>query len=195
MPSNITLPPWMLWTAVVLCATAAVGLFVGSRRARRRFPTITPVLTIQALPSPTHLPMTAPDYGEVAKTGSSRTTLSLPFMPAPAPLAPSLSKGQAEKRIDYRRAGNPILVLVADADTHRRPWNAWVIDRSRRGVRLAVEHQVKVGAVYTLRPAQAPPATPWSAVEVRHCAEVDGHWEVGCRFLQAPPVSILMLFG
>jgi hypothetical protein len=131
----------------------------------------------------------------MTKPGSSRTAQVPAFMPAPAPLAPALAQGQSEQRIDYRRAGNPVLALVADADTNRRPWNAWVIDRSRRGLRLAVEQELKVGAVYAVRPTQAPPATPWSAIEIRHCAEVDGHWEIGCRFLQAPPVALLMLFG
>ena len=69
------------------------------------------------------------------------------------------------------------------------------MDRSRRGVRLAVERPLLVGNVYTVRPCQAPPATPWMAVDVRHCSEIDGHWEAGCRFLQPPPVTVLMLYG
>jgi hypothetical protein len=179
----------MLWTALTLCASAALGLIAGSLRARRRrYPIVTPTLTFQPLPSSVHLPLPPPP-------GSSRTAQPAGFIPAPAPLAPTLTAGQHEQRADYRRAGNPVLVLVADADTQRRPWNAWVIDRSRRGLRLAMDHKPALGQVYTVRPAQAPPATPWSAIEIRHCAEVDGHWEVGCRFLQAPAVPLLMLFG
>jgi hypothetical protein len=84
---------------------------------------------------------------------------------------------------------------VADDDQQREPWNAWVVDRSRHGVRLAVERPMKIGNVYTVRPAQAPPATPWTTLEVRHCSEVNGHWEAGCKFLQPPTVAIMMLFG
>ena len=69
------------------------------------------------------------------------------------------------------------------------------MDRSRDGLRLAVERALKVGNVYTVRPVQAPPATPWTALEVRHCSQIDGHWEAGCRFLQPPPVAVLMLYG
>src|SRR5207302_3501250 len=45
MPTDVT-PPWMLWTALTLSASAALGLIAGSLRARRRrYPTITPTLT------------------------------------------------------------------------------------------------------------------------------------------------------
>jgi hypothetical protein len=179
MPDGVTLPPWMLWTAVVLVASAAGGLLVGMWRARRLRPPPIPALTFQPPPP----------------AGSGRTPKAPAFMPAPAPLAPALAADQAEQRAAFRRAGNPVPVLVADADDHRRPIDAWVIDRSRHGLQLAAERELAVGQVYTVRPTQAPPATPWTAVEVRHCEEVDGHWEAGCRFLQPPPVTVLMLFG
>jgi hypothetical protein len=118
----------------------------------------------------------------------------MPAIAPPAPLAAAPTEGP-EQRIDFRRPGNPVLVLVADADDQRAPWNAWVVDRSRRGLRLAVEQPLTVGHVYTVRPVQAPPATPWTALEVRHCAPVDAHWEAGCRFLQPPPVAGLVLYG
>ena len=43
----------------------------------------------------------------------------------------------------------------------------------------------------------APPlgAAPWWTIEVRHCTEIDGHWEAGCRFVPVPPVQVLMQFG
>jgi len=62
-------------------------------------------------------------------------------------------------------------------------------------LRLAVERPLLVGNVYTVRPTQAPPATPWTALEVKHCAELDGHWEAGCKFLKPPTVAVLMLYG
>jgi hypothetical protein len=175
---------WMLWTAAVLVVCAVAGLVAGVWQNRRRRPTAAPPLTFQPLPVPASQP---PASGRSGKPPA--------FMPAPAPLAPALADSQPEQRAAYRRAGNPVLVLLADADEHGRPWNAWVIDRSRHGLRLAVEQELVVGQVYSVRPAQAPPATPWTAVEVRHCTEMGGHWEAGCRFVRPPPVTVVMLFG
>ena len=187
MPDDATLPPWMLWTAAVLAVCAVLGLAVGAWRARRHRPPAVPPLTFQALPGPAPRP--------AADVGSGRTLKPPAFMPPPAPLASAPADDQSEQRASYRRAGNPILALVADTDAHGRPWNAWVIDRSRHGLRLAAERELTVGQVYTVRPAHVPPTTPWIAVEVRYCTAVDGHWEAGCRFLQPPPVPVLMLFG
>jgi hypothetical protein len=172
----------MLWTAAGLAGCAVLGLVGGSLRGRRK-PTVQATLSFQPLPS------TAPPLATPAGKA-----VRAPTLPAPAPLAGGPAEGP-ERRCDPRRAGNPVLVLVADADQQRNPWQAWVVDRSRRGLRVAVERPLKVGMVYTVRPAQAPPATPWSALEVRHCSELDGHWEVGCKFLQPPPVAVLMLYG
>jgi hypothetical protein len=178
----LDLPPWMLWTAAGLAGCAVIGLVGGSRRGRRR-PKINGPLTFEPLPSAGPPPIS-----------TAGRAVRMPTIVPPAPLASGAPDG-TEQRADYRRAGNPVLVFVADADQQRNPWNAWVVDRSRRGVRLAVERPLKVGSTYTVRPAQAPPATPWTALEVRHCAELDGHWEAGCKFLQPPPVAVLMLYG
>ncbi len=169
-------PPWMPWTAAGLIGCAALGLVGGAWRARRRRPAPAPAISFQPLAS-------------AASKGKA------PAFAPPAPLADAAPDDGPEQRADFRRPGNPVPVLVADADDRRVPWNAWVVDRSRRGLRLAVERPLTVGHVYTVRPAQAPPATPWTALEVRHCEAVDGHWEAGCRFLKPPPVAVLMLFG
>ncbi len=177
------LPPWMLWTAAVLVGCAVVGLVGGTVRSRRQR-SIAPSITFQPLPNTA---ATAPSV-------SGRTAKDPTFVP-PAPLASIAPSDGPDQRANFRRPGNPVLVHVADADQQRSPWNAWVVDRSRRGVRLAVERPLLVGYVYTVRPIQAPPSTPWTALEVRHCSELDGHWEVGCRFLKPPTVAVMMLYG
>ena len=194
MPNDVTLPPWMLWTAVSLFVGALLGLVVGVRQTRRRRPPAVPSLTFQALPGPSTLPDPPPSSGRLPKPLSSARHPKPPaFMPAPAPLASAPADSQSEKRTSFRRPGNPVLALVAAAD--HRPLNAWVIDRSRHGLRLATEQPLTVGQVYSVRPIQAPPAAPWAVVEVRHCKAVDAHWESGCRFLQPPPVTEPMQFG
>jgi hypothetical protein len=170
-PDRLPLPPWMLWTAVGLAGAAVLGLAGGAWRAFRRRPVVTPPITFRPLPTTTRLG---------GPPGSGR-------LPAGDP------PDGTESRVDFRRPGNAVAVLVADAAG--QPWNAWVLDRSRNGLRLAVERPLLVGSVYTARPTIGLANTPWTAFEVRHCAEVDGHWEAGCRFLQRPPVTVLMQFG
>jgi hypothetical protein len=182
----VTLPfdlqPWMLWTVFGLAGGAVLGLVGGVWRARRR-----PIANKSEL---TFLPL----RGAGASAQPARSARPLAIVP-PAPLAAAAPLSGEEQRTEFRRPGNPVLILVADADNEQTPWNAWVVDRSRRGVRLAVERPLVLGQVYTVRPLQAPPATPWSAIEVRHCAPIDGHWEVGCRFLAPLSVAVLMYYG
>jgi hypothetical protein len=179
-------PPWMLWTAAGLTGCAVLGLVGGAYRTRRRQRhTAIPAIKFQPLPSAA---ATAPVV--TAKPGRKSA-----LIPPPAPLAAAAPADGPDLRLDFRRPGNPVVVLIADADQQRPPWNAWVVDRSRHGLRLAVERPLVVGTVYTVRPAQAPPTTPWTALEVRYCEGIDSHWEAGCQFLTPPPVTILMLFG
>src|SRR5947209_18239469 len=111
MLSDVTLPPWMLWTAAGLAAAAAVGLAAGAWLAyRRRRPTVAP-LNFQPLSS-TSVIMPQPPGG------SGRSPKPPAFMPAPAPLAPALSADQSEQRATYRRAGNAVLVFITDPDDH-----------------------------------------------------------------------------
>lgn len=179
------LPPWMLWTAAGLAGLAAVSLIAGWLRQRTGKPTPTRTFSVQPLSSEILPPA----------SGAKGSSLRMPKFAPPAPLAAPPRDSQSEQRSTFRRTGNAVLVHLAASGDHRRPVNAWVVDRSRTGLRLACESELRVGQGYTVRPAQAPPDTPWCAVEVRHCAATDGHWEAGCRFMQIPPVQILMLFG
>jgi hypothetical protein len=173
----------MIWTAAALIGCAVLGLVGGNLRGRRRR-VVVPAITFQPLPNATSPTLPA----------AARSAKALAFVP-PAPLAASAPADGPDQRAEFRRPGNPVLVHIADADQQRSPWNAWVVDRSRRGLRLAVERPLLVGNVYTVRPIQAPPATPWTAVEIRHCSQLDSHWEAGCKFLKPPTVAVLMLYG
>jgi hypothetical protein len=102
---------------------------------------------------------------------------------------------RTEKRTTLRRQGNPIEVLVNDAEATGEPVRAWVIDRSMGGLGLAVSEAVDVGTVLSLRPCQAPLGTPWVRVEVKTCKRARDQFEVGCQFVRTPPWSILLLFG
>ena len=183
MISDFIVAPWLAWTAGGLAGLIVVGAI--ALWLRRRPTAIVPEVTlkIQAVGGPR----------SQGATGS--TIRERPFMPPPAPIAAPPTDPQAEQRATFRRVGNSVLIQVADEDSHHRPVNAWVIDRSRQGLRLAVEKELPIGGLFTVRAMNAPPATPWCPVEIRHCSAGDGHWEIGCRFLLPPPVQVLMLFG
>jgi hypothetical protein len=116
-------------------------------------------------------------------------------MPPPTPLAGDPPAEGGEHRANYRRVGNPVLVLLTDVEEGGRPFQAWVVDRSRHGLRLAAQKPAEVGHVYNVRPVQAPPAVPWTPLEIRHCTAEDTHWNVGGKFVEPPPMPVLVLFG
>jgi hypothetical protein len=184
MLSDLILPPWMLWTAGALAIAALVGAAITWWRHRSLDSTLESPIIIQ------------PTSGPRSKVGPGTSLAGgKPLMPPPAPLASAPTDMNAEHRAAFRRIGNAVLIQVADADSQRKPILAWVIDRSKGGLRIASERELPIGGLFTVRPMNAPPATPWSAIEVRHCTRADGYWEAGCRFLQPPPVQVLMQFG
>src|SRR5262249_35378901 len=83
--------------------------------------------------------------------------------------------------------GEPVAVLVGDAEGRAGPWPGSVIDRSPTGLCVAVGQGVAVGALLTLRPAAAPPGVAPVAVGVANCRKEGGHYLLGCRFVQMPP--------
>lgn len=184
MLGELTIPLWMWWAAGGLAGFAiAVPAFTWIRdRARNRKLEIDFQFDPAGGPRSIGMPTSSLAGGK-------------PFMPPPAPIAASQSHTGVEQRAAFRRVGNAVLILIADKDGQSKPRQAWVIDRSRRGLRIAVETDLAVGSFHAVRPVNAPPTMPWCDVEVRHCESSDGHSEVGCRFCQPPPVQILMLFG
>jgi hypothetical protein len=165
-------PMWVVWLVAAVAAAAIVLVVVGlARRGRRAAPR---------------------DLERVSAT-TGRALKPNAFMPPPATLA--ADPAVVEHRVNYRRPGNPVLVLVHGADEPDQMFQAWVVDRSRRGLRLAAQRAVQVGRLYAVRPVNAPPAAPWTNLEVRHCSAQDNYWDVGGRFPEPPTMQVLLLFG
>jgi hypothetical protein len=126
-----------------------------------------------------------------------RSALPEPGEEVPAP-DPFVFGSLTEKRTSPRRRGNPVKVLLTDADATWEPKEVWVLDRSMGGLCLRVETGAApaVGTVLSVRAASAPKGVPWTQVEVKSCRqEGNGSWELGCRFLKTPSWSVLLLFG
>lgn len=166
-------PPWMLYSSIGF-AVAALGLFYVGWRRGRPLPVVLP-------------PPDLPPPESVA-----------PPPPQPLPVAstplPRFNK-EAERRIGFRRVGNPIEVLVCDAEFKSAPARGWVVDRSRHGLRLSVIEKVENGTLMQVRPASAPDIVPWQSIEVRNAQPGEECWELGCRFTSEPPWEVLLLFG
>lgn len=155
-------------------ALGAVGLFVFGDRQRRK--------QLAALPPDVVEPDDAP-------------TPPVPNVPVAAqPLA--ADDPNVKRRAGFRRVGNPIAVLVCDAEFKETPRRGWVVDRSRHGVRLSLLEQFEPGTTLQVRPSTAPDNSMWLAVEVRNCKPgEESTWELGCKFHTQPSWEMLLLFG
>jgi hypothetical protein len=112
-----------------------------------------------------------------------------------ATCVPRLRKGKRrERRAWPRREGNPTDVLITTAK-EAEPEKAFVIDRSRGGLRLSVSRPMAVGTTFHVRACHAPEDLPPIQVLVRHCSQKEQRWHVGCQFMESLPWSVLLLFG
>jgi hypothetical protein len=122
--------------------------------------------------------------------------------PSPSPGQnglPPTTGSPSERRVSPRREGNAVEVLVvrpqSAASPEDSPLRARVLDRSLGGLCLQMDQAVQPGTLFNVRPCGASQFTPWIEVEVKHCAQQQESWRVGCRFLRTPPWGVLLLFG
>jgi hypothetical protein len=115
---------------------------------------------------------------------------------ADAPVHDPFEHGSiSEQRQGVRRKGNPIEVLISDAEAEEAPVRGWVLDRSVNGLCLLVDEEIAVGTVLSVKPRQSPPGMPWIRAEVRNCKKDNTGYQAGCQFVSTPPWGILLLFG
>jgi hypothetical protein len=118
------------------------------------------------------------------------------LVPPETPGVVPLTAGRpADKRGTLRRRGHAVPVLISDTDGSAKPVTGQVLDRSAAGLRLVVEQGMEAGTILGVRPAEFTTLVPWIAVEVTNCRQVDNGWEMGCKFTQPQPLSVLLLFG
>lgn len=104
--------------------------------------------------------------------------------------------GSGEERRRYpRRGGNPTPILINNQRGKDEPWPGMVVDRSEGGLCLLVDREVTDGSVLKVRVKMAPQHVPWIMVETRYCRPVGERYQVGCQFVEAPPLNLLLFFG
>ena len=117
---------------------------------------------------------------------------SSPDWDAPHPLA-----RHDERRRAIRRGGLPTPILVVDAKAGKRAkaTEAYVLDRSTGGLRLALEKGFPAGSALLAKPGNAPEGFDWVKLVVRNCREVGDYFELGCQFETDLELSRLLMFG
>lgn len=123
----------------------------------------------------------------------SRGPVTAPARPAPAT---QVQAGPgAERRSAPRRKGNPVPVLLTNANATLDPFQGWVLDRSTGGLRILVDQQVVIGTVLSVRPAKAHASFPWIQVKVRSCQPERSSFHLGVQFVQKPAWGEMQAFG
>jgi hypothetical protein len=164
----------LIATSFAFASGAAVLFLLGARRSRVK-------------PDLAHPPVVQPISDDAPAP-------PLPAVPvASQPL--EANDPNAERRVGFRRMGNPVEVLGCDAEFKNPPLRGWVVDRSRHGLRLSLLDKFANDTVLQIRPATAPDSLPWLALEVRNAQPGEKCWELGCRFQQEPLWEVLLHFG
>jgi hypothetical protein len=108
---------------------------------------------------------------------------------------PSLPSSQTERRAWPRRR-NRFRVFLADSDeSQNKPHDAWIVDRSPGGLRLATAQEIEPGTLLRVRPIAAPANMDWVNVRVCNCRLQESGWELGCKFVNSLSLPTLLLFG
>lgn len=167
--SDISVTEPALWLAVGAgLSVILLFLFLG----RRRQPQTPP--RFQGPVMPPHVPKGSADWEDLPESARAD-----------------------ERRRAIRRGGLPTPILIVDPKGGRRakPMEAYVLDRSTGGLRLAVEKPVPVGGTLLAKPGNAPDGFEWVKVLIRNCREVGDYYEVGCQFETDLELNRLLMFG
>ena len=136
-------PAWIVWSSLTLAMAAAGLLLIAGRRPKPKVVVVPPVVL--------------PTSGDAPPPP--------PLAVAPMPLSPF--KRETERRVGYRRVGNPVETLVCDAEFKTAPIRGWIVDRSRMGLRISLANKLENGTILQVRPTVAPENIPWQSVQVR----------------------------
>lgn len=102
-----------------------------------------------------------------------------------------------ERRRSIRRGGLPTPIFIVDSKGGRRARasEAYVLDRSTGGLRIAMEKPSAVGSTMLAKPGNAPEGFDWVKIMIRSCREVGDYYELGCQFESDLELSRLLMFG
>jgi hypothetical protein len=97
-----------------------------------------------------------------------------------------------DRRASRRRASNSTRVKVGAGIEPDHVVESWIADQSDNGIQLRLPKILgDVGALLSIRPADADDDMPWIPVQIRHIREDVGTWLVGCQFLHPAAKSVV----
>lgn len=99
-----------------------------------------------------------------------------------------------ERRLKSRRGGTPTPIQLLEPGCFKS-LQAYVLDRSDRGLRLAVLHPIPPNRVIRIMAERSPPGTEWTEVVVCWCASVKDGFDIGCKFNATVPTNVRLMFG
>jgi PilZ domain-containing protein len=101
-----------------------------------------------------------------------------------------------ERRTSPRRQQHRVRAQIRGPRQHRgTPLFGWIVDRSRGGLCLQLDQEVKVGTRLKVRPTSAPATLEWVPVVVKNRRRRQRAYVLGCEFVEVPPLVTLVLFG
>jgi hypothetical protein len=100
-----------------------------------------------------------------------------------------------DRRTSPRRKGNPVPIIITNANSSIDSYQGWVLDRSAGGLRILVDQAAAIGTVLAVRPAKSHGSFPWIQVRVRNCQPERSSWSIGVQFVQKPAWGELQAFG
>lgn len=104
-----------------------------------------------------------------------------PSTPTPIP------RSCADRRAWPRRRRLLRVLLLPEGAVVDDPLEAWLVDSSPGGMRLAIPHGSFVdGTILQVKMASAGPATAWTRIRVLNRRRKKTGWEMGCQRVQIP---------
>ncbi|MBL8793089.1 MAG: PilZ domain-containing protein [Planctomycetia bacterium] len=120
---------------------------------------------------------------------------SKPLPPPPVSFESDDDLAMQERRSSPRRKGNPVPIVITNANASIDSFQGWVLDRSAGGLRILVDQAAAIGTVLAVRPAKAHGSFPWIQVRVRNCQPERSSWSLGVQFVSKPAWGELQAFG
>lgn len=95
-----------------------------------------------------------------------------------------------ERRLLWRRRGNPVPVILRARDGAEDLCHGWVVDRSPEGIGIMADHPITPGTRVHLQSFLGSPH--WFDIDIKQCQADGPLWLLGCQF--ARPLSSDELF-
>ncbi|MEZ6141735.1 MAG: PilZ domain-containing protein [Zavarzinella sp.] len=102
-----------------------------------------------------------------------------------------------ERRKSIRREGMPTPLTIFDVNAKGKTYTyeAYVLDRSSGGIKVAIDKPIPVGTFLDVRPTNAPDTFDKVSLIVRSCRETQDYFVLGCEFEKPLDISQLLMFG